>query len=108
MLMLMSSDSLVSTYDILLTYGQMPTVGLVENMVYDIIPVVPQATGNTTVNASLYNVECAAVPNARYVSGAQVDPGEPTSVLFFTIDGSDNYEAIFDLPCTRSIRVDDY
>lgn len=54
--------SLVSAYDILLMYGQIPTVGLLDNMVYDIIPQVPGAIGNVTVNASVYEVQCVAIP----------------------------------------------
>ena len=40
-------------------------------MVYDIIPSVPSAVGNVTVNASIYDVDCLAVPpaNLTHISG---------------------------------------
>ncbi|GJE84278.1 hypothetical protein PsYK624_003540 [Phanerochaete sordida] len=56
--------SFASTYDVLSVYDQMALLGpgLQENIVYDVIPQVPSAVGNTTVNASVYTVECAAYP----------------------------------------------
>ena len=33
-------------------------------MVYDVIPEVPNSIGTTTVNASVYNVTCGALPSA--------------------------------------------
>ncbi|GJE88180.1 hypothetical protein PsYK624_042630 [Phanerochaete sordida] len=56
------TSNLVSAYDILLVYGQIQKIGLLENMVYDIIPEVPNAVGNTTVGASLYDVDCMTLP----------------------------------------------
>ena len=46
------------SYDILRMYGEFATPGLIDNLVYDVIPLVPSATGNVTVNASLYDVQC--------------------------------------------------
>lgn len=34
-------------------------------MVYDIIPVVPNAIGNVTVNGTLIGVDCSAIPKAQ-------------------------------------------
>lgn len=52
-------------YDILAFYGAYPSIGLFDNMVYDIIPVVPNAIGDVTVNGTLIGVDCSAVPTAQ-------------------------------------------
>ncbi|GJE84277.1 hypothetical protein PsYK624_003530 [Phanerochaete sordida] len=54
--------SFATTYDILTVYGQTPTLGLQDNMVYDVIPAVASAVGTARVNASVYGVACAAPP----------------------------------------------
>ena len=54
-----------AAYSILNVYGQFPTLGLRDNIVYDIIPITPNAAGATIVNASIYNVTCAAAQVAR-------------------------------------------
>lgn len=46
-------------------------------MVYDIIPAVPSAAGGTSVNASEYRVDCAALPQARD-SGTEQLQNDPT------------------------------
>jgi hypothetical protein len=43
--------------------GQTPPVGLVDNMIYDIIPIVQGAVGNAIVNATIFEVRCQALPN---------------------------------------------
>ncbi|KAJ7242139.1 hypothetical protein B0H12DRAFT_1236803 [Mycena haematopus] len=65
--------NLVSSYDILLMYGQVPTIGLLENMVYDVIPSVPAATGNATVNAVLYDVQCMALQDVLWATSSGLD-----------------------------------
>lgn len=57
-----SSANSATAYDILLFSDQVPTLGLRDNIVYDIIPSVPFANGSAQVNASVYNVDCAAIP----------------------------------------------
>ncbi|KIP03450.1 hypothetical protein PHLGIDRAFT_238213 [Phlebiopsis gigantea 11061_1 CR5-6] len=52
-------------FEFLPVYGQFPTLGLLDNMVYDIIPSVASAVGTTAVNASIYSVECMAIPTAK-------------------------------------------
>ncbi|EKM54969.1 uncharacterized protein PHACADRAFT_208510 [Phanerochaete carnosa HHB-10118-sp] len=76
--------NMVSAYDILLVYDQIPTVGLLDNMVYDIVPQVPSATGNAKVNASMYEVQCMALPNVQYEDIID-DTAAPT--MFFLTDG---------------------
>ena len=52
-------------YDILLFYNeiQFPTIGLADSVVYDILPILlPTATGNVSVNATAFDVDCAALP----------------------------------------------
>ena len=51
-----------TSYDILTVYGQTPSLGLQDNMVYDVIPQVASAEGTTVVNASVFGVACAAHP----------------------------------------------
>lgn len=78
----------MTVYDILLFYEQFTTIGLAENMVYDIIPIIPAAVGNTTVNASVFDVECAALPHATQWEDSGVDPYDPlpTWVSLFSLD----------------------
>ncbi|EKM52091.1 uncharacterized protein PHACADRAFT_187439, partial [Phanerochaete carnosa HHB-10118-sp] len=86
----------VSAYDILLVYDQpeVPTLGLQDNMVYDVIPQVSFASGSAMVNASVYSVDCAALPSADpMLTGSRgVDlRGQPNMTwLSFSID--DTYE----------------
>ncbi|EKM52147.1 uncharacterized protein PHACADRAFT_151151 [Phanerochaete carnosa HHB-10118-sp] len=81
-----------SAYDILPVYDQVPMLGLQDNMVYDIIPSVPSANGTATVNASVYNVDCAALPHADSTIQAfdgLARPGQPNMTwLIFNIDNS--------------------
>ncbi|KIP03458.1 hypothetical protein PHLGIDRAFT_15856 [Phlebiopsis gigantea 11061_1 CR5-6] len=51
------------SFDFLQVYNQFPTLGLSDNMVYDIIPTIPNAVGSTLVNASVYNVTCGRFPS---------------------------------------------
>lgn len=47
-------------------YDQLPTTGLIDNVVYDVIPQVPNASGNTTANATVFDVQCYAMPEAQF------------------------------------------
>lgn len=51
------------SYDILTAYNsdQLIKLGLHDNMVYDVIPVVPFASGQTVVNASIFDVQCESI-----------------------------------------------
>lgn len=57
-----TAANFASAYDILPVYDQVPMLGLQDNMVYDVIPQVAYANGTTAVNASVYDVDCAAFP----------------------------------------------
>ena len=78
----------VSSYDILLFYDQFTTIGLADNVLYDVIPSVTSATGFTVVNASVYNVDCAAVPQAHDTEYeiTNTDPVDPIASTGFFID----------------------
>lgn len=59
----LTNSSMPDPFDILASSGQFQTTpGLLDNVVYDVIPLVPGAVGNVTVNASIWNVECSDVP----------------------------------------------
>lgn len=85
------------SYDILSVYGQIPTPGLIDNMVYDVIPLIPAAMGNATVNASIYEVDCG------YPQSTQVDPTDLDLGLTFNTPlntPNDSLITSFELPCT--------
>ena len=50
--------SYLQVFEILSLLNQIPTPGLLDNMIYDVLPRTPNALGSTTVNASTYEVEC--------------------------------------------------
>ncbi|GJE90216.1 hypothetical protein PsYK624_063430 [Phanerochaete sordida] len=79
---------LLIPYDILSVYNQFPTKGLTGNMVYDVIPLVPNATATTEVNAAIYEVDCGVLPDLQLVapnacsdSGSSITNGQ-TNLLF--------------------------
>ena len=102
-LILFGTNSLVSAYDILLVYGQIPKVGLVDNMVYDIIPQIPGAFGNVTVNASVYEVQCMALPNITN-EGVLLGIPSPNPTNSFRIDET-GAVAVLKLPCKLPIPI---
>ena len=61
------------SYNILPLYEEVPKIGLENNMVYDVIPLIPSAMGTVKVNASIYSVDCAAVPiiNDAYFNSSE-------------------------------------
>lgn len=77
-------------YDILLFYNelQFPTVGLVDNIVYDVLSTpLPSAAGNFSVNATRFDVDCAALPQAQQTPGVEAvneDMSENTVDLIYT------------------------
>lgn len=81
------SAPLTLNYEMLVTSGnqQLSSLGLLDNMVYDVIPEVPSAVGQTVVNASIFNVQCESIlpstldpPETR-----QFHPGDATSKSVF-------------------------
>ncbi|KAI0089621.1 hypothetical protein BDY19DRAFT_114029 [Irpex rosettiformis] len=58
------SQADAASWDILNVYNQFSQLGLRDNMVYDILPVIPLAGGYTLVNATKFNVDCGTVPDA--------------------------------------------
>lgn len=93
-------------YDILSIYGQFPTMGLADNMVYDVIPAIPSAVGLTAVNASVYEVDCAALPNAAQQFNNTVLGSGNTRELLFAIAPDDDSLFNLPLPCTFSPCAD--
>lgn len=90
---------MVAAYDILLFYEQFTTVGLSENMVYDIIPTIPAAVGTTTVNASVFDVECTALPYASQATQETLESaGINVMLSIFNVDQS-GPQATFPLAC---------
>lgn len=59
------------SFDILNLYNQFPQIGLQDNMIYDILPVVPAAVNDAVVNATYFNVDCGALP--RGAQSGQAD-----------------------------------
>lgn len=86
-------------YDILSVYGQIPTPGLLDNMVYDLIPALPTARGAAFVNASLYDVDCG------YLAVKQADPIGAAQRIIIDNSTPDTKSLVmpsFELPCTSS------
>lgn len=91
---------MISSYDILQVYEQIPSIGLANNTVYDIIQIIPSTFGNTTVNSSIYDVHCVAAPQARQFRTIQ--DGEATAPAFlmqFALDEDVMTVAELRLPC---------
>lgn len=84
-------------WDILKVYGQFPQVGLYENMIYDMLLPVPAAISNATVNATVFTVDCSALPDAKQVAFSG-DSGD--EVYTFRFLEKTNSTAQFSIPCT--------
>ncbi|GJE91632.1 hypothetical protein PsYK624_077820 [Phanerochaete sordida] len=93
-----SHSNYASAYDILLFSDQVPTLGLQENMIYDIIPTIPSAYGSTAVNASVYDVDCTALPTVGPPDafGSGGGGGLPlTEMMLFYVDSPGNKSNLF-------------
>ena len=92
----------MQAYDVLAVYNEFPKLGLQGNMVYDVVPSVPAATGTTTVNASIYNVDCGAVA----LSDQTFLPGDDTFSEFYTytLDLGKNASAAIPVPRKRIVH----
>ncbi|KAI0777092.1 hypothetical protein BC629DRAFT_632196 [Irpex lacteus] len=67
------------SFDILNLYNQFPQIGLQDNMIYDILPVVPAAVNDAVVNATYFNVDCGALPSGAQSGQADLsDDGDIT------------------------------
>ena len=96
----LSLRSAPQSYDILSVYGQFPTLGLLDNFVYDIIPTVPSGVGTTTVNASVYDIECTTVPGFHQVDLAtKVDESGATVPLWYIFQMDEHTTVEVDVPC---------
>lgn len=96
----------VSSYDILLFYNLFSTTGLTENMLYDIVPPVPSVTENTTVNASLYEADCAAVPQSVRFPGLDSNDSPESPATLFSFDIGDVLTDIaLPLPCEYALCI---
>ncbi|GJE98956.1 hypothetical protein PsYK624_151940 [Phanerochaete sordida] len=80
------TPNMVSAYDALLSYNQIAKVGLLDNIVYDILPQTPGALGNASVNASIYEVQCMALPN---IVNGNIESSGSTPTSFFRMDETD-------------------
>ncbi|GJE98968.1 hypothetical protein PsYK624_152060 [Phanerochaete sordida] len=91
---------MVSAYDILLVYNQTSKVGLLDNlnMVYDVIPPVAGAIGNATVNASIYHVQCSALPCGPSLGDIDMDNAET-----FPVSDSSGAAVLFHMPYYPSV-----
>ena len=95
-------------FSILDVYGRFPTIGLAENMVYDVIPIIPNAVGSTAVNASIYNVTCSTLPagdlSAHAVNNTGTYPTTATiAVSYLPLNDSEGAHAYAPLPCRLPI-----
>ena len=52
--------------------GIAPTVGVMDNVLYDIIPLVPNGIGPVEVNATTFEVDCGSLPTAQQVVNKSV------------------------------------
>lgn len=68
--------NLAQSYDILSVYNQFPQIGLQDNVIYDVLPVIPMAIGNTTVNATVFDAHCGGLNTELRL---QSDSGELSS-----------------------------
>ena len=58
------------SYDVFTNYDQYATLGLVDNIVYDVIPAIATAVGETLVNATIFEGQCEALsvlPNGTQI-----------------------------------------
>lgn len=58
----------------LLSYPELTTMGLLDGTIYDVIPIIPGAVGNTTVNATTYRADCGIMPGISLDSSDFIDP----------------------------------
>ncbi|GJE99694.1 hypothetical protein PsYK624_159650 [Phanerochaete sordida] len=91
--------NMVSAYDGLLSYNQINKIGLLDSMVYDVVPQVPGASGNATVNAAVYDVQCMALPNV-VIYGMPSAGTTPES--FFNLDAT-GAVAVLKLPYYQAV-----
>ena len=61
-------------------------LGLVDNMVYDVIPAVPLASGTTEVNASIFDVQCESI--SPFTLNVVTSGADPTWVVYRPQDSS--------------------
>ena len=89
-------------FDILPVYNQFPQLGLLDNMVYDIIPSVESTVGNTTVNASIFSIDCMAIPEAKLLESfnGTTEQQTTTDVLQYTFQLDDENQATIVAPST--------
>ena len=69
--------------------GQTPPIGLTDNMIYDIIPVVQGAVGNATVNATIFEVQCQALPNVTAAGNGSLQQQNNAGSFIYPFNISD-------------------
>ena len=93
-------QSISSATDILSFYGQFSTPGLLGNMVYDVIPSVPAAFGNTTVNASVYDLDCSGLAGVNFMETREDLPSNSTQSPTYSIQYKNWTSSDGKMPCT--------
>lgn len=78
----------------LTVYGRFPTLGLAENVVYDVLAAVPLGVGNTTLSAFAYEVDCSSLPQAAVVPGGGAD----ASQLVFDLNDGQHTQVNITIP----------
>lgn len=69
-------------------------MGLLDNMVYDVIPTVTSAIGNTTVNATVFDIECTAIPGAMQAAKMRGPEASSGATPYWYIIQMDNFTTV--------------
>ncbi|KAI0683023.1 hypothetical protein BC835DRAFT_1423689 [Cytidiella melzeri] len=77
-----------AAWDILAVYDQFQQIGLLDNMIYDIIPTLPTAENQATVNATIFTANCGTV-NASQAGGALAFSRYSVDKNWWTLDLSE-------------------
>lgn len=62
-------DPTFTILNTLLLYPEMVTPGLLNSTIYDVIPILPGASGEVQVNASTYQADCGLISNVSFGPG---------------------------------------
>ena len=93
--------NVTSLWDILRVYKQFPQLGLLDNIIYDIVPNVPMAVDGVVVNATVFEVDCGVISTARQAGAMpweQFFGGQGLRVNLWSVDIAPELEVKVDLP----------
>ena len=79
--------SILGVYDALA--NSLNTVGVLNNMLYDIIPSVDQSQGTVTVNATTITVDCGVLRGLEQHTATRMTTGNNVDYLQYTFTASD-------------------